>query len=92
MHNVNPRLFEIAACGGFQLTDNRRQATRFFEEGTEIECFASADELRAKVLHYLERDDARHRLAARATDKARRLHTYERRLAALLATVKGASA
>ena len=92
MYNVNPRLFEIAACGGFQLTDNRRQATRFFDEGTEIECFASADELRDKVLHYLARADARQRLAARAGDKARRLHTYERRMASLLATVTGASA
>jgi spore maturation protein CgeB len=92
MYNVNPRLFEIPACGGFQLTDNRRQATRFFDEGTEIECYASADELRAKVLHYLERDEARQRLAARAADKARRLHTYERRMASLLAAVKGASA
>ena len=87
MYNVNPRLFEIAACGGFQLTDNRRQATRFFEEGTEIECFASAEELRAKVLHYLERDEARARMTVRAGDKARRLHTYERRMATLLATV-----
>ena len=57
------------------------------EEGTEIECFASAEELRAKVLHYLERDEARARMAARAGDKARRLHTYERRMATLLATV-----
>lgn len=88
MYNVNPRLFEIAACGGFQLTDNRAQATRFFEEGTEIECYASPDELRAKVLHYLPRDEARGRMAGRAADKARRLHTYDRRMAALLATVK----
>lgn len=92
MYNVNPRLFEIAACEGFQLTDNRRQATRFFDEGTEIECFASPDELRAKVLHYLRHDEARRRLAARAGDKARRVHTYERRMASLLATVKDTSA
>lgn len=88
MYNVNPRLFEIAACGGFQLTDNRGQATRFFEEGTEIECYASPDELRAKVLYYLDRNEARGRMAARAGEKARRLHTYARRMATLLAAVK----
>jgi spore maturation protein CgeB len=87
MYNVNPRLFEIAACDGFQLTDNRGQATRFFDEGTEIECYASPEELRAKVLHYLERDEARARMASRAGEKARRLHTYERRMASLLAAV-----
>jgi spore maturation protein CgeB len=85
---VNPRLFEIPACGGFQLTDNRAQATRFFEEGAEIECFASPDELRAKVRHYLARDTDRGRMAARAGETARALHTYDRRMASLLDAVR----
>jgi spore maturation protein CgeB len=85
--NVNPRLFEIPACGGFQLTDNRAQATRFFDEGTEIACFASREELRDKVRHYLARDDERRRMAARAGEKARTLHTYDRRVACLLDAV-----
>ncbi len=87
MRNVNPRLFEIPACGGFQLTDNRANATRFFVEGTEVACYASAEELRDTVRHYLPRDDERRRMAARAGDIARRLHTYDRRMATLLDTV-----
>jgi spore maturation protein CgeB len=90
MYNVNPRLFEIPACGGFQLTDNRAQATRFFEEGTEIECFASPEELRAKVHHYLGREDARRAMAARACEKAARLHTYDQRVATLVGALDGA--
>ena len=82
--NVNPRLFEIPACGGFQLTDNRAQATRFFDEGSEIACFASREELRDKVTHYLAHDDDRRRMAARAGEKARAQHTYDRRIAWLL--------
>ena len=88
LYNVNPRLFEIPACGGFQLTDNRAQATRFFDEGVEIECFASREELRDKVRHYLAHENDRRRMAERAGDKARTLHTYDRRLAGLLDTVK----
>jgi spore maturation protein CgeB len=86
-YNVNPRLFEIPACGGFQLTDNRAQATRFFDEGAEIACFGSREELRDRVRHYLARDDERRRMAARAGEKARTLHTYDRRVACLLEAV-----
>jgi spore maturation protein CgeB len=86
--NVNPRLFEIPACDGFQLTDNRAHATRFFDEGAEIECFASREELRDKVRHYLDRESDRRRMAARAGEKARTLHTYDRRIAGLLDAVR----
>ena len=49
------RTFEIPACGGFQLSERTEEVLNFFEEGKEIECFSSLDELKDKITYYLTR-------------------------------------
>ena len=61
---VNPRTFEIAACGGFQLVDRRSLLGELFEEG-ELELFGDLAELRGKIDHYLARPEERNRFAER---------------------------
>ena len=50
---VNPRTFEIAACGGFQLVDERSELAELIEPGTEVATFNSIDDLCNKVDYYL---------------------------------------
>ncbi|MCD6288776.1 MAG: glycosyltransferase, partial [Candidatus Hydrogenedentes bacterium] len=83
----NPRLFEIAACGGFQLTDARAGFDSLFEPETEIVTFTDAVDLRRKVEYYLEHEDERRAIAERARKRAVSEHTYDRRLKEMLAFI-----
>jgi spore maturation protein CgeB len=82
---VNPRTFEIAACGGFQLVDRRKGLDRFFRIGEEVECFGSLAELRGKIARYLADPEERAAIAERGRRRVLRDHTYERRMEEMIA-------
>ncbi|MBI2061732.1 MAG: glycosyltransferase [Nitrospirae bacterium] len=77
---VNPRTFEIAAIGAFQITDRRELLPDLFEEGKEIVCFSTLDEAREKVDHYLKHPEERRVIAAAAQARALRDHSFEKRM------------
>jgi len=82
--SVNPRTFEIAACGAFQLTDRRSDLEAYYRPGLELETFDSPAELAAKIRHYLRHDDERRRIAVRGLARTLREHTYTVRAGSLL--------
>jgi spore maturation protein CgeB len=84
---ITCRPFEVAACGGFCLSEGRRDLARFFTEGEEVVSFAGAEDLRAKVLYYLAHPDERLELARRARERVLREHTYEHRVRQVLDTL-----
>ncbi|KXJ99967.1 MAG: hypothetical protein NBKEAIPA_02398 [Nitrospirae bacterium] len=83
---VNPRTFELAACGAFQLLDHRSLLRELFEEH-EIVSFASFDEVPRLVSAWLGDASARRAMATAARDRVLRAHTYEHRMKDLLATI-----
>ncbi|WP_231934170.1 glycosyltransferase [Geobacter sp. DSM 9736] len=83
---VNPRTFEIAACGAFQLVDRRSLLPELFEEN-EIEVFSSLVEARDKIDRYLRNANARREVAERGQLRVIAEHTYERRMEELVATM-----
>jgi len=83
----NPRMFELAASGAFQLVDNRAGLDQMFLPDEEIVTFTDAADLRRKVEYYLAHDDERREIAARARQRALRDHTYDRRLTDILAFI-----
>jgi spore maturation protein CgeB len=76
---VNPRTFELASCGAFQLVDRREPLPALFAED-EVMTFGSVAELRTLIAHYLQHPGARAEIAARASTRARRDHTYVQRV------------
>lgn len=80
---VNPRTFELAGCGAFQLVDRRDPLPDLFA-GDEIATFASLPELREAIAHYLRRDDEREAMAARARRRVLADHTYSHRMRSVL--------
>src|SRR5690606_6643142 len=54
--SVNPRTFEIAGCGAFQLTDLRQETAQLYTLDTEIGTYTSHDELANKVNYYLRNE------------------------------------
>jgi spore maturation protein CgeB len=86
---VNPRTFELAACGAFQLVDERRYLPELFEPGVEIATFGSAAELREKIRYYLARPDERAAIAAAGRRRVLAEHTYAARMGELIEHVLG---
>ncbi|MBF0633852.1 MAG: glycosyltransferase [Nitrospinae bacterium] len=84
---VNPRTFEIAACGAFQLTDHRSELPEMFRIGEEIEVFQTVEELRDKIAYYLTRPGEREKIAHAGMRRVLREHTFVHRLADMMSAV-----
>lgn len=85
--SINPRTYEIAACGAFQITDIRSDLTAYYRPGYDMETFRDADELKHKIAYYLEHEEERQRIAWRSLWTTRRDHSYTDRVSRLLETV-----
>ncbi|MBO2943994.1 glycosyltransferase [Paenibacillus sp. F411] len=82
--SINPRTFEISACGTLQLTDIREDLYHYYEPGVDIETFRDARELQHKLEHYLSREQERLDIAVRGLRTTWSRHTYKHRLPQLL--------
>jgi spore maturation protein CgeB len=88
---LNPRTFELAACGAFQLVDERELLSECFKVGEEIVTFSSVADLKDKIEYYRDRPEERRRIAARARERVLREHTYEKRLEQMLTLIYATS-
>ena len=85
------RTFEIPACGGFQLSERTDEVLSFFEEGREIECFETVDELKDKARYYLTHEDQRRQIASAGLARVQHSgYSYTDRLQTILAHYSGA--
>jgi len=84
---VNPRTFELAAAGAFQLVDERSLLTECFEAGKELVTFRNPRELKEKIAYYLNRPEERQAIADRGRARALRDHTYDQRIQQMLSVM-----
>lgn len=80
---VNPRTFELAACGAFQLVDHRSELRQFFTE-QEMVSFKDFGDVPGLVHHWLHDSDARQAVADAARARVLSEHTYVHRMRDLL--------
>lgn len=84
---VNPRVFELAACGAFQLCDMRSELPPLMEPGKEIETYSSLGELRDKIDYYLKNPEKASSIAAAGRERAIEEHTFENRMEEMFAVI-----
>ncbi|MHB1545350.1 MAG: CgeB family protein [bacterium] len=84
---LNPRVYEILACGGFQLVDRRKYLNGAFEDGKDLVVFESVDDLRKKIKYYLANENERLAIAERGRETATKNHTYERRIKEMMGII-----
>ncbi len=77
---LNPRVYEILACGGFQLVDKRKYLEGVFEDGKDLVVFETVDDLRKKIKYYLENEEERQAIAFHGRETVVKNHTYESRI------------
>lgn len=81
---VNPRTFELAACGAFQLTDSRSLLAELFAADEELVTFDSRESLIDKVRYFRTRPSEREKFAQAAQKRALAQHTYKHRMEEML--------
>jgi len=81
---LNPRTFEIAASGGFQLTDHRKDLSSHFQRDTEVAVFDTAREVAPLIEHYLNHPEERQKIAAAGRQHVLADHTYDLRMSEAL--------
>ena len=84
---VNPRTFELASCGAFQLVDYRTELDNLFKVGEEIICYRDLRELREKINYYLDNPEEREKISKNARIKALKFHTFENRMEEMLTII-----
>jgi len=89
-HGVNPRLFEAAGCGAFQVVDWKQEIPRLFDCRKEVACYQTLEDLFDITRKALKGDAARNDAAAAAHATAYREHTYRHRMEKLLTLVEEA--
>lgn len=78
---VGTRYFEILASGTTLLLCNQKPGAYegLFEDGVHAVVFDGMDDLRAKILHYLQDEPARRRIVRAAAALAHKVHSWDAR-------------
>lgn len=84
---LNPRTFELASCGAFQLIDPRQLLGEIFTPGKDIVTFDSTEDLKDKINYYLEHDTERQDIAQAARHTVLQNHTYQHRIRDMLSII-----
>jgi spore maturation protein CgeB len=79
---IRLRDFEVPMSGGFYLVEYMPELEQFFRIGREIVCYHDRHDLLDKVRFYLAHDRERERIRWAGCERARRDHTWQRRLSA----------
>jgi spore maturation protein CgeB len=77
---VNPRTYELAACGAFQLVDHRSLLADQFEAGKEIAVFHNLDECLSLIEYFKAYPDEAKQIAEAGRKRVLRDHTYTHRM------------
>nr|WP_287410293.1 glycosyltransferase [Pseudodesulfovibrio sp.] len=80
---INPRTFELAACGAFQLVDKRSLMNDAFNDD-ELATFTSISEFTEKIEYFLNHPDDRNEYATKSRTRVLREHTYTKRMRTLM--------
>jgi len=81
---VNPRTYEIAGLGGFQLTDGRELMSLHFDLNKEMRVFENTHGMLEAIKYYLNNDLERRELADNARGRVLKEHTYRHRAMEIL--------
>lgn len=82
--SINPRAYELAACGTFQVSDGRKEGIELF--GTSVPTYAGSVELEEVIRYYLAHPDERAECAAKARERVQG-QTFDQRVADLMAAL-----
>lgn len=89
VNGLNKRTFEVAACGGFQITNEKPCTAELFEIDSEIVCYSNFGELKEKLNYYIndKNNEERKKIIEAGRVRVARDHTYANRMSKILEIV-----
>lgn len=93
---VNPRTFELASMGVFQLADRRTLMDELFicstlqnpRDDAELAVFDSMEELQENIIFYLSHPELREKIASNAQKRVQKEHSYTHRMQTMLEIIR----
>jgi spore maturation protein CgeB len=87
--SINPRTYEICACGSLQLTDIRQDLTDLYTPGVDLVTYNKPEELITKLNYYLTNEEERERIALQGLKTTIQRHTFSKRFLILFRSIFG---
>jgi len=84
---VKARVFEIPACGGFELAHYVPGIEDYYVIGQELAAYTALDDLLRQIDYYLEHEPLRQQIAERGYQRTLRDHLYSKRLKHFFETI-----
>ncbi len=84
--SVNPRTFELASCGAFQVIDQRTLLGELFDESM-MEVVKTPEAFVPAIHKYLQEPEQRQAMADQSRKQVMMFHTYAHRMQSLLSTI-----
>lgn len=81
------KLFEIMACGAFQIVDRKNEILDLFTDTKQLATYTDINDLKTKLKYYLEHKEERIHIAAAGQKEVLAKHTYEHRMKEMLSIV-----
>jgi len=78
------RSYEIPACGGFMLHERTPEVLEVYDEGKEVACFASVEELASKIEYYLAHPEERDAISHAGHIRCVPAYSYDQRMKEIL--------
>jgi spore maturation protein CgeB len=85
---VNPRTFEIAGLGQFQLADMRQLLPLHFDPASEVPAFHNWHDLQGAIQYFLTHESERKAIAENARRRVLASHTYKHRAQEILSLIR----
>lgn len=85
---ITSRTFHIPGSGGFMLHQRTEEVLQYFDEGKEMACFDSQDELVDKVRYYLAHEAERNAIKEAGYQRAQQFYSLDKRAAQILEVLK----
>ena len=78
------RTYEIPACGGFMLHERTSELLELYEEGKEVACFGSVEELASQIQYYLAHPHERQAIGRAGYARCVPAYSYDNRVKEIL--------
>lgn len=82
---TNTKVFEILACGGFQLVDAKADVLSLFEDKKHLVVYHDTGELKEQIAYYLSHPEEIERIRTLGMEYVRQNHTYKDRIKEIIA-------
>jgi len=82
------RVWDVLGAGGFMLTNFQAEIPQYFENGKDLVCFESINDMSKKVEYYLIHEEERLQIAKNGYEKVKKYHSYETRLRQIISDIQ----